>query len=144
MTIYAAVAPCPLPCARAAGIRRSSGGGARDRIPPESGREDALGHAGRTSGAPGPYSAMTRPGSAAPTGCCCPPSAPRESALAGCRISLGIEHGGELALLGQEELDISALEAELREQIGRRPAAIGWPEPETERILRHPGAAPHP
>jgi hypothetical protein len=57
---------------------------------------------------------------------------------------LGIEHGGELALLGQEELDISALEAELREQIGRRPATIGWPEPETERILRHPGAAPHP
>jgi putative restriction endonuclease len=48
---------------------------------------------------------------------------------------LGIEHGGELALLGQEELDISALEAELREQIARRPAASRWAEPETERIL---------
>ena len=48
---------------------------------------------------------------------------------------LGIEHGGELALLGQEELDISALEAELREQIARRPAASGRADPETERIL---------
>jgi putative restriction endonuclease len=48
---------------------------------------------------------------------------------------LGIEQGGELALLGQEELDISALEAELREQIARHPAASGWPDPETERIL---------
>ena len=48
---------------------------------------------------------------------------------------LGIEHGGELTLLGQEELDVSALEAELREQIARRPADSGWPEPETERIL---------
>jgi putative restriction endonuclease len=48
---------------------------------------------------------------------------------------LGIEHGGELALLGQEELDISALEAELREQIARRLAASGRTDPETERIL---------
>lgn len=48
---------------------------------------------------------------------------------------LGLESGGELALLGQEELDISTLEAELREQIRRHPAADGLPERETERIL---------
>jgi putative restriction endonuclease len=47
---------------------------------------------------------------------------------------LGLEDGGELFLLGQEELDLSALEADLRDQIGRR--AIGDPEleRETERI----------
>jgi len=43
---------------------------------------------------------------------------------------LGLEHGGELALLGQEELDISVLEAELSQQIRQHPAG-----PETERIL---------
>lgn len=48
---------------------------------------------------------------------------------------LGLEHGGELALLGQEELDISALEAEVRERIARRAAAGPWSELETERIL---------
>lgn len=48
---------------------------------------------------------------------------------------LGLENGGELTLLGQEELDISTLEAELREQIRRHPATDGLPERETERIL---------
>lgn len=47
---------------------------------------------------------------------------------------LGLEHGGELALLGQEELDISVLEEDLRDQITRQ-AASGLPELETERIL---------
>ena len=47
---------------------------------------------------------------------------------------LGLEHGGELALLGQEELDISVLEEDLRGQITRQ-AASGLPELETERIL---------
>ena len=32
---------------------------------------------------------------------------------------LGLEHGGELALLGQEELNISVLEAGLRDQISQ-------------------------
>jgi putative restriction endonuclease len=48
---------------------------------------------------------------------------------------LGLEHGGELVLLGQEELDISALESELRDQIDRHAATTGWPGEETERIL---------
>ena len=48
---------------------------------------------------------------------------------------LGLETGGELALLGQEELDISTLEAELREQIARRAATGPWSDLETERIL---------
>jgi putative restriction endonuclease len=51
---------------------------------------------------------------------------------------LGLEHGGELALLGQEELDSSVLEASLREQLARD---VGGGERsereirETERIL---------
>lgn len=48
---------------------------------------------------------------------------------------LHLEHGGELALLGQEELDISTLESELREQIARKPPTDGLPDRETERIL---------
>jgi putative restriction endonuclease len=48
---------------------------------------------------------------------------------------LGLEHGGELALLGQEELDISVLEAALRDQISRRRGTTVWSELETERIL---------
>ena len=36
---------------------------------------------------------------------------------------LGLEPGGELALLGQEELDVSVLEAALRDQVSRRDAA---------------------
>jgi putative restriction endonuclease len=48
---------------------------------------------------------------------------------------LSLETGGELALLGQEELDISTLEAELREQIARRAATSPWSDLDTERIL---------
>jgi putative restriction endonuclease len=48
---------------------------------------------------------------------------------------LSLASGGELALLGQEELDISTLEAELREQIARRAATSPWSDLETERIL---------
>jgi putative restriction endonuclease len=48
---------------------------------------------------------------------------------------LGLEYGGDLALLGQEELDISVLEAGLRDQINRQRGASVWSELETERIL---------
>jgi putative restriction endonuclease len=49
---------------------------------------------------------------------------------------LGLEHGGELALLGQEELDLSVLAAELRDQIARQAGGgLGAAERETERIL---------
>lgn len=51
---------------------------------------------------------------------------------------LGLEHGGELALLGQEELDSSVLEESMREQIARDVGRGGQPEweiRETERIL---------
>jgi putative restriction endonuclease len=48
---------------------------------------------------------------------------------------LGLEDGGELALLGQEELDVSVLEAELRDQLARRSAGSAQQERETERIL---------
>lgn len=48
---------------------------------------------------------------------------------------LDLEEGGELSLLGQDELDISWLEASLREQIARESAASDLPDRETERIL---------
>jgi putative restriction endonuclease len=48
---------------------------------------------------------------------------------------LGLEYGGELALLGQEELDISVLEASLRDQLSRHGGGTLWSELETERIL---------
>jgi putative restriction endonuclease len=48
---------------------------------------------------------------------------------------LDLEDGGELTLLGQDELDISVVEASLREQIMRHAAASAWSELETERIL---------
>jgi putative restriction endonuclease len=48
---------------------------------------------------------------------------------------LGLEHGGELALLGQEELDISVLEAGLRHQISQQHGTSVWSDLETERIL---------
>ncbi len=48
---------------------------------------------------------------------------------------LGLERGGELVLLGQEELDISVLEAHLRDQITRHGGASEWSVLETERIL---------
>ncbi len=48
---------------------------------------------------------------------------------------LGLEYGGELTLLGQEELDISVLEEGLQEQIARDAGGTGWSPRETERIL---------
>jgi len=48
---------------------------------------------------------------------------------------LELEHGGELTLLGQEELDISLLEADLREKIARHAAGSELSELETERVL---------
>ena len=49
---------------------------------------------------------------------------------------LALEHGGVLALLGQEELDPSVLEADLAAQLARFAAAgSDWSERETERIL---------
>ena len=41
---------------------------------------------------------------------------------------LGLEDGGELALLGQEELDLSVLEAELRRQVTQHAAESPWSE----------------
>jgi putative restriction endonuclease len=48
---------------------------------------------------------------------------------------LALEHGGELVLLGQEELSQSMLEAALREQIVADAAGAAWAERDTERIL---------
>jgi putative restriction endonuclease len=48
---------------------------------------------------------------------------------------LGLEDGGELTLLGQEELDLSVLEEDLRAQVARHVQRRPWSELETERIL---------
>jgi putative restriction endonuclease len=48
---------------------------------------------------------------------------------------LELEHGGELTLLGQDELDGSVLERYLREQLTRHASGSVWSERETERIL---------
>ncbi len=48
---------------------------------------------------------------------------------------LGLEHGGELALLGQEELDISVLEAALRDQLSSDGDETAQSVLETERIV---------
>jgi putative restriction endonuclease len=48
---------------------------------------------------------------------------------------LGLKDGGELALLGQDEVQTSVMEASLREQIARDAASSGLTERETERIL---------
>lgn len=48
---------------------------------------------------------------------------------------LELEHGGELTLLGQDELDASVLEPYLREQLTRHASGSLWSERETERIL---------
>jgi putative restriction endonuclease len=51
------------------------------------------------------------------------------------RDFLGLEHGGELTLLGQDELDPSVLETSLRDQIARGASKGAWSPLETERIL---------
>jgi putative restriction endonuclease len=48
---------------------------------------------------------------------------------------LELEHAGELTLLGQDELDISALEESLRERIALDADKGPWSPLETERIL---------
>jgi putative restriction endonuclease len=48
---------------------------------------------------------------------------------------LGLEHGGELALLGQEELDLSVLEEVLAEEVARLSGEHAITERDTERIL---------
>lgn len=48
---------------------------------------------------------------------------------------LDLETGGEFALLGQEELDLSALEASMREQVALQAGQRPWSDRETERIL---------
>ncbi len=48
---------------------------------------------------------------------------------------LDLEHGGELTLLGQDELDHSVLEASLRDQIARDAGESALSPLETERIL---------
>jgi putative restriction endonuclease len=48
---------------------------------------------------------------------------------------LDLEGGEALTLLGQEELDVSVLEADLRDKIARHAAGDGFSELQTERIL---------
>ncbi len=48
---------------------------------------------------------------------------------------LGLEDGGELALLGQEELDLSVVEEAMRLVITRMTADDGWQERETEQVV---------
>ena len=48
---------------------------------------------------------------------------------------LGLEHGGEFALLGQNELGPSALENAFADQIAKAASEGKWTEQETERIL---------
>lgn len=48
---------------------------------------------------------------------------------------LSLEHGGEFVLLGQEELDVSALEASLSARLARYTAGQDLSERDTERIL---------
>lgn len=48
---------------------------------------------------------------------------------------LGLEHGGEFALLGQDELGPSALENAFQNQIAKAAADGIWTEQQTERIL---------
>lgn len=48
---------------------------------------------------------------------------------------LNLEDGGELVLLGQDEIDVSVLEPWLRDQIARNSSDGDRPERDTERIL---------
>jgi putative restriction endonuclease len=48
---------------------------------------------------------------------------------------LGLGDGGELALLGQEELTLSVVEEAMREVIARMTAGSDWQERETEQIV---------
>jgi putative restriction endonuclease len=48
---------------------------------------------------------------------------------------LGLEHGGELDLLGQDELKTSVLENAFKEQIAQRASEGLWSEQQTEQII---------
>jgi len=48
---------------------------------------------------------------------------------------LGLEYGGELDLLGQDELETSTLEAAFKEQIAQRASEDVWSEKQTEQII---------
>jgi putative restriction endonuclease len=48
---------------------------------------------------------------------------------------LGLEQGGELTLLGQNELDLSVLEESLRDRVERNANNDAWSALKTERIL---------
>lgn len=48
---------------------------------------------------------------------------------------LGLEHGGELDLLGQDELQTSTLENAFKEQIAQRASEGVWSEKQTEQII---------
>jgi putative restriction endonuclease len=48
---------------------------------------------------------------------------------------LGLEHGGEFVLLGQDELGPSALEVAFKDQIAKATAEGTWTEQQIERIL---------
>ena len=48
---------------------------------------------------------------------------------------LGLEHGGELDLLGQDELQTSTLEAAFKKQIAQRAREGVWSEKQTEQII---------
>jgi putative restriction endonuclease len=48
---------------------------------------------------------------------------------------LGLEYGGEFALLGQDELQTSALEHAFKEQIAQRAREGVWSEKQTEQII---------
>jgi putative restriction endonuclease len=48
---------------------------------------------------------------------------------------LGLEHGGELDLLGQDELQTSTMEHAFQEQIAQRASEGPWSEEQTEQII---------
>jgi putative restriction endonuclease len=64
-------------------------------------------------------------------------TAARAEGIGGERLPdfLGLEHGGEFSLLGQEELGPSVLENALKDQIAKATADGTWTDQQTERIL---------
>ncbi len=64
-------------------------------------------------------------------------SAARAEGIGGDRLPdfLGLEHGGEFDLLGQDELKISVLENAFKEQIAQRASEGIWSEKQTEQII---------
>jgi len=87
-------------------------------------------------GRPGRREAPRRPGALQPPlpG---PASRARAEGIGSDRLPdfLGLEDGGELALLGQEELSLSVVEEAIRGVITRMTAGSGWQLRETEQIV---------